>query len=98
MSPASGIYCIIMAPTGPAWPVLSNGGQLWSRISSLNVFVHFKAELSVLGLVFQVIACTELSDKIGQIWSQVAYNGPVFVKVSRYDILGPFLPLYYHFE
>jgi len=29
--------------------------------------------------------------------SKVAYNGPVFLIVSRCDILGPCLSLYYHF-
>jgi len=63
----------------------------------LNELVHFKAELRDLGLVYQIIACTALWDKIGQIWSKVAYNCPVFFVVSRYDILGPCLSLYYHF-
>jgi len=40
--------------------VVGNGGQLYSRISSLNELVHFKAELSDLVLVYQVIACTAL--------------------------------------
>jgi len=97
MSPASGIYCKVMASTGPVWTVLGNGGRLWSRISSLNELVHFKAELWVLGLVFQVIACMALRDKIGRIWSSVAYNGPVFVIVSRYDRLRPYLSLHYVF-
>jgi len=36
--------------------------------SSLNELDHFKAELRDLGLVYQVIACKALWDKIGQIW------------------------------
>jgi len=59
--------------------------------------VHLKAELRNLCLVYQSIACTALWDKIGQIWSKVAYNGSVFVVVSRYDRLAPYLSLYYHF-
>jgi len=51
----------------------------------LNELVHFKAELRDLGLVYQVIACTALWDKIGQSSSKVAYDGPVYVTVSRYD-------------
>jgi len=47
-----------MASTGPVLPVVGNGGQLLPRISSLNELVHFKAELTDLGLVYQVIACT----------------------------------------
>jgi len=43
------------------------------------------------------IACTALFDKIGQISSKVAYNGPVFVTVSRYDRLGLYLSLHYLF-
>jgi len=97
MALASGICCIVMASTGPVWPVVGNGRQLLSRISSLNELVHFKAELSDLGLVFQVIACTAHWDKIGQIISKVAYNGPVFVTVPRYNRLVPYLSLYYHF-
>jgi len=31
-----------MASTGPVWPVVGNGGQLWARISSLDELVHFK--------------------------------------------------------
>jgi len=50
---------------------------------SLNVLVHFKAKLNNLGLVYQVTECTKLCDKIGQISSKVAYNGPVFVTVTR---------------
>jgi len=64
---------------------------------SLNDLVHFKAKLNDLGLVYQDTACMTLCDKIGQISSKVAYNGRVFVRVSRYDMLGPCLSLYYHF-
>jgi len=49
-----------MASTGPVLPVVGNGGQLLSRISSLNDLVRFKAELRDLGLVYQVIACTAI--------------------------------------
>jgi len=47
-----------MASTGPVLHVVGNGGQLLSKISSLNELVHFKAELRDLGLVYQVIVCT----------------------------------------
>jgi len=47
-----------MTSTGPVLPVVGNYGQLLSRISSLDEIVHFKAELSDLGLVYQVITCT----------------------------------------
>jgi len=86
-----------MASTGPLWPVVGNGGQLWSRISSLNELVHIKTEYRDLGLVYQIIACTVLWDKIGQISSKVAYNGPVFVTMSRGDRLGPSMTLPYLF-
>jgi len=86
-----------IASTGPVWPVVGYGVQLWSRISSLNEIEHIKAELRDLGLVHQVIAYTALWDKIGQISSKVAYNGPVTVTVSRYDRLGPYLSLHYLF-
>jgi hypothetical protein len=36
--------------------------------------------------------------KIDQIWSKAAYNGPIFVIVSRYDRLGPYLARSYLFE
>jgi len=85
-----------MASTGLVWPVAGNGGQLWSRISSLNELVHFKAELRDLGLVYQVIACTAVWDGIGQISSKVAHNDRVFVTVSRHDKLGPYLSLHNH--
>jgi len=49
----------------------------------LNELVHFKAELWDLDLVYQAMAYTALWDKIGQISSKVAYNGPVFVIVSK---------------
>jgi len=86
-----------MASTSPVWPVVGNGGQLWSRISSLNALAPFKAELRNLGTVYQVIACTALWDKIGQIWSKMAYNGAVFVTEPRYDTLVPYLYLHYLF-
>jgi len=87
-----------MASTGSVLPVVGNGGQLMSRISSLNELVHFKAYLRDLGLVYQVIACTAVRDEFGQISSKVAYNGSVFVAVSRYDRLGPYLPLHNNIE
>jgi len=46
-----------------------------------------------LGLVYQVMEWKALLDKIGRIWCNVAYDCPVFLKVSRYDILGPFVPV-----
>jgi len=73
------------ASTGPIWPVVGNASQLWSWISSLNELVHLKSELRDLGLVYQVMECKALWDRIVRIWSNVAYNGPVFVIVSRYD-------------
>jgi len=56
-----------MASTGPVLPVVGNGGQLLPRISSLNELVHFKVELMDLGLVYQVMECKALLDKIGRI-------------------------------
>jgi len=86
-----------MASTGPVKPVVGNGGQLWSRISSLKELFHFKAGLRDLGLVYEVMEYKAFWDKIGRIWSNVAYYGPEFVIVSRYDRLGPYLSLYYLF-
>jgi len=86
-----------VASNRSVWSLVGNDCHHWSRISSLNELVHFQAELGNRGLVYQVIACTALWDKIGQIWSDVAYNGPVFLIVSRYDRLGPRLSLYYFF-
>jgi len=48
-------------------------------------------------LVYQVIACAALWDKIGQISSIMFYNGPGFFTVSRYDRLGPYRSLHYLF-
>jgi len=87
-----------MASTGPVLPVAGNGCQLLSRISSLIEVVHFKAELRDLGLVYQVILCTAVWDKFGLISSKVAYNGPIFVTVPRYDRLGLYLSLHIHFS
>jgi len=86
-----------MASTGPVWPVVGNGGQLWSRISCLIEIVHFKAELMDLGLVYELIPCTALWDEIGQISSKMAYNGREFVTLSRHDRIGPYLSLHNHF-
>jgi len=49
-----------MSCTGPVLPVVGNGGQLLSRISSFNELVHFKAELRDIGLVYQVMECKVL--------------------------------------
>jgi len=86
-----------MASTGPVLLVAGNGGQLLSGISSLTDLVHFKAELRNLGLVYQVIAFTAVWDEFGQISSKVACQVRVFVTVSRYDRLGPYLSLHNHF-
>jgi len=86
-----------MACNGPVIPVVGNGGQQWSRISSLKELVHFKTELRNLGLVYHVMAFLALWDKVGQFWSKIVYNGPTFVVVSRYDRLLPYLSLYYLF-
>jgi len=87
-----------MASTDPVLPVEGNGGQQGLWISRLNVLVHLKSELRDLGLVYQVMECNALWDKIGRIWPGVAYNGAVFVKVRRYDRLGPYLSLHYLFR
>jgi len=86
-----------MASTGPVWPVVGNGGQLWSRISSLNELVHFKAELRDFRLVYQTMAYTALWDKISQNCSKVAYSSSAVVTVLRYNRLGPYLSPYYLF-
>jgi len=67
------------------WPIVV-------RISSLKELVHIKSELRDHGTVYQVMECKSLLDKIGRIWSNVAYNGPVFVIVLRCDRLGSYLP------
>jgi len=86
-----------MASTGPVWPVVGNGGQLWWRISSLNELDHVKSELRYLGLVYQVMECMAHLDRICRILSNVAYNGPVFVTVSRDDRLVPYSSLHNYF-
>jgi len=87
-----------MASTGPVWPVVGNGGQLWTRISNLNELVHFKAELKDLGLEYQAMAYTALWDQIAQNCSKVAYNSTTVVTVPRYVRLGPYLSLSYLFR
>jgi len=87
-----------MASTGPVWSVVGNGGQLSSRISSLNELVHFNAKLRDLVLVYQVMEWKALLGRIGRIWSNMAYYSPVFVIVSRYDGLGSYFFLYYLFR
>jgi len=86
-----------MAFNRPVWSLVGNGGQLWSRISSLNELDYFKAELRNLGLIYLVMECRVLWEKIGQIWSKVAYNVPTIVIVPRYDRLGAYLSLHYLF-
>jgi len=63
----------------------------FERVSPLQV------KIEDLGLVYQVMECKALWPKICRIWSIVAYSGPVFVIVSRYDRLGPYISLYYPF-
>jgi len=86
-----------MASNGPVRPLVENDGHLRSVISGLNELVHFKVELINLDLVYQIMPYMTLWDKIGQIWSNVAYNGPIFVIMSRYDRLGSYLFLSYLF-
>jgi len=49
-------------------PHLVNGEQVWSRIWSMNGLFHYEAEVWVLGLRYQVMACMSLWGKIEQIW------------------------------
>jgi len=56
-----------------------------------------QVKIEYLGLVYHVMECKALWDKIVRIWSNVAYSGQVFLIVSRYDRLGPYFPLYYPF-
>jgi len=73
-----------MASNGLVWLVVGNCNKLWSRISSLNDFVYFEAEVRNLGLRYQTMAgMTEaLWGKIDQILRKVAYNGPIYVLVA----------------
>jgi len=77
---------------GIYWSRMTCCRQWWSTMVKnikLIDLVHFKAEWRDLGLLYQVIAYTAVWDKFGQIRSKVAYNGPVFVTVWRYDSLVP---------
>jgi len=56
-----------MASTGSVRLVVGNASQVGSRISSLNELVHVKSELRDLGLVYQVMECKALLDRIGRI-------------------------------
>jgi len=53
-----------MVSNGPVAPVVGNGGQLCSGISGFNELVHFESDLIKLGLVYLVIACMSLCDKM----------------------------------
>jgi len=86
-----------MVSSGPMWPLVDNGGQLWSRISSLNELVHFKAGLRDLCLVYQAMAFTAVWDKICKNRSKVAYNRTTVVTVPIYDRLGPYFSLHFLF-
>jgi len=86
-----------IASTVTVWRAVGIGGQQWSRISSLKKLVHCKLELRDHVLEYQVMECKALWDMIGRIWSNLAYNGPVFVIVSRYDRLVIYLSLHYLF-
>jgi len=43
-----------------------------------------------LGLRYQIMAGMALQSKIEQIWLKVAYNGPVYILVARYDNFWPY--------
>jgi len=93
------------------WHILHNNGIYWSRITCFRqwwpaIVKNIKFEL-VRPLQVRIegprsilsgLECTALWDMIGRIWSGVAFNGPVFVRVSRYDRLGPYLSLHYFLE
>jgi len=77
------------------WHDLVNGNQVSSRIWGMKDLVHIEAELRHLGLRYQVMAGISLWGKIAQLLPKVAYNSPVYVLVSWYDNLWPYLFLYY---
>jgi len=75
--------------------------QWWPTIAKDIKFERvrpFQGRIENLRHVYQFRACMALWDKIGQIWSKVAYSSPVFVIVSKYDRLGPYLCLNYLFR
>jgi len=72
------------------WPAIVRYIK-FERVRSLQVKIEDH------GLVYEVMECKVLWDKIGPIWSNVSYSGPVFLIVSRYDRLGPYFSLYYPF-
>jgi len=60
-----------------------NGDQVSSRISSRNELVqHSRIGTARLGIPFYA---TSLWDKLGQIWSKMAYNVPISAVVLRYN-------------
>jgi len=74
--------------------MLANYGQEYKFQSVSPLQVRIEGPRSVIS----GYGMKALWDKVGQIWSKVAYNGPVFVEVSRYDILGPYLSCINFFE
>jgi len=86
-----GIYCSRMTCCRLWWPTVVKNIK-FERVS------HVKSELRYLGLPYQVMECKALWDKMGRVWSNVAYSGAVFLIVSRYDRLGPYFNLYYPFR
>jgi len=91
------------------WHILHNNGIYWSHMTCCRQWwptviknIKFERDSPLQDRIewprssISGYGMKALWDKIGQIWSKVAYNGPVFVIVSRDDILGPCLTLYYH--
>jgi len=61
----------------------------------VNDIVHIEEEVRNLDLRYQVMADMALWGMMEQVWPKVGYNGPIYVLVSRYDKLWPYLYLYY---
>jgi len=63
----------------------------------LNDVGHIEAELKKLDLKYLVMAGMAHSGRFAQIMPKVAYNGAIYVLVSRYDKFWPYFCLHYQF-
>jgi len=72
--------------------------QWWATVVKRFKFQKvrpFQVKIEDLGLVYQVMECKALWDKIFRIWSNGPYSVQVFLIVSIYDWLEPYFSLYY---
>jgi len=78
------------ASNGPVLPHLVNGNHVCCKIWGMDNLIHIEADVRNLGLWYQVMAGIALWGRIKQIWPKVAYDGPIYVLVARYNKFWPY--------